>query len=46
MSTVLCDHFVFTLYKEKIYIMVATDQAEKNFLTFYQNFPDFSKPNS
>ena len=26
--------------------MVATDQAEKNFLTFYQHFPDFSKSNS
>ena len=25
---------------------VATDQAEKNFLTFPDKFPDFSKSNS
>ena len=25
--------------------MVATDQAEKSFMTFYQNFPDFSESN-
>ena len=31
---------------EKATGMVATDQAEKNFLTFYQNFLDFSKSNS
>ena len=42
-SLKLAQYSSFILYTN---YMVATDQAEQNFLTFYKNFPDFSKSNS